>query len=164
MSGVKSNPSFWRRNIVLLVGLPVIALVWFGQREMRGRPSPPPAMDESVPARTVFDEEGSELKPPLGEATRRPRLVEFYTDSCPACKAMKPSIHALRDDYQDGALEVVLLNLSDPRNEHLASRYRLVGVPTVSLFDPTGVEVGRMQGAVSLRALRKAATQLTETP
>ncbi len=164
MSASKSKPSFWRRNIVLIVGVPIIALFWFGQREMRGRPSPPPAMDESVQSRPVFDEEGTELLPPLGEATRKPRLVEFYTDNCPACKVMRPTIHKLRDENDDGPVEVVLLNLSDPRNEHLASRYQLVGVPTVSLFDPDGAEVGRMQGVISLRALRRATDQLAAAP
>jgi thioredoxin-like negative regulator of GroEL len=77
---------------------------------------------------------------------------------------MRPAITRLQDDCAEGRVEVVLINLDDPRNQHLADRYQLRGVPTVSLLDATGSETGRLVGSSSLRVLRRAAADLAEAP
>jgi thiol-disulfide isomerase/thioredoxin len=152
-----------RRYAPTVVMVLAIGFVWFGLKEFK-TPGPPPELNTSVAVADAFNEEGDPVVPAIGAASTRPRVVEFYTENCPACRQMRPAIDRLRDDCTDGAVEVVLINLYDPRNLHLAERYQLRGVPTVSLFDATGTETGRLVGSASLRVLRRAAADLAETP
>jgi len=152
-----------RRYAPTVVMVIAVAFVWFGLKEFKS-PGPPPPVDETVAVADAYDEAGDPVVPAIGMASSKPRLVEFYTDNCPACRQMRPAIDKLREDCTDGAVEVVLINLDDPRNTHLADRYNLRGVPTVSLFDSSGAETGRLVGSASLRVLRKAAANLAETP
>ncbi len=144
-----------KRNWLPLVIFAAVGAYWAGGRELRGAQSPPP-LDESVPILAAYTSDGAELTPRIGEPTDRPRLVDFYTDQCPACRAVKPAVEQLSSDCAGGDLDVLMVNLSDERNMHLASRYRVVGVPTLSVLDTSGEEVGRMVGVVSHRALRRA--------
>ncbi len=160
-----SFAGFLKKNWTVFAAVGVIGVVWFGGRELRGRPAEPPPINDGVPAGLdAFTDDGSLIAPALGSATARPRLVEFYSDGCPACRAMRPAVERIAEDCDGGSVEVLMINLSDPRNEHLAARYALVGVPTVSMLGTDGEEVGRMQGVVSLRSLRRAAAQLAEVP
>jgi thiol-disulfide isomerase/thioredoxin len=144
-----------RRNWLPILIFVAVGVYWAGGRELRGAQEPPP-LDESVPVRASFTANGAELVPGIGAPTERPRLVDFYTDQCPACRAVKPAVERLSEECAGGDLDVVMVNLSDERNMHLAARYRVVGVPTLSVLDPSGDEVGRMVGVVSHRALRRA--------
>jgi thiol-disulfide isomerase/thioredoxin len=165
MNEPRSFARFLKKNWSVLAAVALIGGVWFGGRELRGRPSDPPPVNDDVPADlAAYTEGGGLIAPPLGATSSRPRLVEFYTDSCPACRAMRPAVERIAEDCNGGSVEVLLVNLSDPRNEHLAARYSLVGVPTVSMLGVDGAEVGRMQGIVSLRSLRRAAAQLADIP
>jgi len=152
-----------RRNWLPLALLASFGAYWFGARELKA-PQAPPELDLSVPAGTAFAAGGAEISPPLGDPTASPRVVDFFTDSCPACRTVRPAVERLGSDCSDGTVEVLMINLSDPRNEHLAARYRLVGVPTVSLIDGSGQETGRLVGTFSLRALRRATASLAGTP
>jgi len=131
----------------------------YGSRELKA-PQPPPPLDESVTVAPAYDSDGELISPPLGQATERPRVVDFFTDSCPACRTIRPAIDQLAEDCSDGTVEVLTVNLSERRNEHLAARYRVVGVPTISFLGETGQETGRLTGVASRRALRKATTEL----
>jgi len=160
----KTEPrSLIRRYTPTVLMLAAIGFVWFGLKEFK-TPGPPPDVDTTVAVADAFDEEGNPVIPAIGAASVKPRLVEFYTDNCPACRQMRPAIDRLRTDCTDGSVEIVLINLDDPRNLHLADRYQLRGVPTVSLFDASGTETGRLVGSASLRVLRRAAADLAETP
>ena len=150
-----------RRNwLVLVIGAGVLVYS-VGGRQLK-RPSEPPQMNLAVPAGPAYLADGTVLEPELGAPTERPRVVDFYTDQCPACRTIRPSVDRLADEC--GAVEVVMVNLSDRRNEHLATRYGLLGVPTISLLDAAGEETGRMVGVVGSRALQRAAGNLAGTP
>lgn len=148
--------SNWLTGVLLLAA----ALVWFGSREIRGPADPPPLLD-SVPA-TAYADDGTAVEPALGQASAAPRLVEFYTDECPACRAMRPTVERLVADAAEGGYEVLLINLSERRNEHLSARYQLRGVPTLSLLSDDGQETGRFEGVVGRRPLSRALRALVE--
>lgn len=156
------KPYGWiRRNwLVLLIGAGVLAYT-VGGRQLK-RPSEPPMLNLAVPAGPAYLADGTVIEPEIGMPTDRPRVVDFYTDQCPACRTIRPAMDELAKEC--GAVEVVMVNLSDRRNEHLATRYGLLGVPTISLLDAAGEETGRMVGIVGSGALRRAAGNLAGTP
>ncbi|MFM7087792.1 MAG: thioredoxin domain-containing protein [Cyanobium sp.] len=83
---------------------------------------------------------------PVALADGRPTLVEFYADWCEACRAMAPAMDALEQQHR-GALDVVLLNVDNPRWEAELERYEVNGIPQLELFDAAGSPVGRAIGA-----------------
>ncbi|MDP7114043.1 MAG: thioredoxin family protein [Myxococcota bacterium] len=161
MAEARSRGSWLRRNGLTVILLGAAAMVWFGGKELR-RPHEPPPLDSSVPA-TAYADDGAAVEPLLGQATPAPRLVEFYTDECSACRTMRPTVERLRGEAMGGGYELLLINLSERRNEHLAARFQLRGVPTFALIGADGAETGRFEGVVGLRPLRRAASALVET-
>ncbi len=160
MSEKPRGRSWLRRNWPSLALLAAAGLVWFGSRELRG-PKPPPALLDAVPA-TAYAEDGSVVAPALGDPSAAPRLVEFYTDECPACRAMRPTVERIVAEAPEEGYEVLLINLSEQRNEHLSARYQLRGVPTLSLLSASGEETGRFEGVVGRRPLMRSLRTLVD--
>jgi thiol-disulfide isomerase/thioredoxin len=98
---------------------------------------------------------------PVALANGRPTLVEFYADWCEACRAMAPAMDRLEQQHR-GALDVVLLNVENPRWQAEVERFEVNGIPQLELFDAAGQPVGRSIGARSageLEALTSALLQ-----
>lgn len=82
----------------------------------------------------------------------RPTLVEFYADWCEACRAMAPAMERL-EQQRRGELDVVLLNVDNPRWQAEVERFEVNGIPQLELFDAGGQPVGRSIGARSASEL-----------
>ena len=78
-----------------------------------------------------------------------PVVVDFYSDSCVACKKLAPVLGGLEDDYE-GKLEVVKVNTN--YDMELAEEYNVTANPTVLLIN-NGKEIGRRVGAASPKEL-----------
>jgi thiol-disulfide isomerase/thioredoxin len=85
-------------------------------------------------------------------ADGRPTMVEFYANWCEACRAMAPAMEAMEKQHR-GALDVVLLNVDNPRWEPELERFEVNGIPQLELFDADGRPVGRSLGARSAAEL-----------
>ena len=94
-------------------------------------------------------------------ADGRPTLVEFYADWCEACRAMAPAMDAL-ERRQRGRLDVVLLNVDNPRWQPQIEQFEVNGIPQLELFDAGGRAVGRSLGARSAAELEALTTALLE--
>jgi len=74
-------------------------------------------------------------------------VVDFYSDSCVACKRLAPVLGDLEDNYED-KLEVVKVNTNfDPE---LSEKYEVQANPTLIIIKE-GEEVGRRVGAGSYK-------------
>jgi thiol-disulfide isomerase/thioredoxin len=91
----------------------------------------------------------------------RPTLVEFYADWCEACRAMAPAMETI-EQKRRGALDVVLLNVDNPRWQPELERYAVNGIPQLELFDAGGHPVGRSIGARRPEELEALTTALVE--
>jgi thioredoxin-like negative regulator of GroEL len=91
----------------------------------------------------------------------QPTLVEFYADWCEACRTMAPAMESL-ERQRHGALNVVLLNVDNPRWQPELERYGVDGIPQLELFDAAGVDVGRSLGARSATELEALIDALVE--
>lgn len=85
---------------------------------------------------------------PVALADGRPTLVEFYADWCEACRAMAPAMEKLEQRHR-GSLDVVMLNVDNPRWQPEVDQYAVNGIPQLELFDAAGQPVGRSLGARS---------------
>ena len=71
------------------------------------------------------------LDPQTALTNGRPTLIEFYADWCQVCREMAPSMLDLEMRSRD-RLDVVLVNVDNPRWQDLVDRYDVNGIPPVS--------------------------------
>jgi len=99
-------------------------------------------------------------------ADGRPTVVEFYADWCEACRSMAPAMERI-ERQQRGRMDVVLLNVDNPRWQPELERYDVNGIPQLEFFDAAGAPVGRSIGSRSgaeLEALSSALVDGTALP
>ena len=77
--------------------------------------------------------------------SKLPVVVDFYSDSCIACKKLAPVLGDIEDNYE-GKIEVVKVNTNF--DVELAEEYGVMSNPTVILFKD-GKEADRRTGAAS---------------
>ncbi len=94
-------------------------------------------------------------------ADGRPTLVEFYADWCEACRTMAPAMETIERQRHE-QMDVVLLNVDNPRWQPELERYEVNGIPQLEFFDATGSSVGRSIGARSGTELEALTTALVD--
>ena len=94
-------------------------------------------------------------------ASGRPTIVEFYADWCEACRSMAPALDAV-ESRQHERLNVVLLNVDNPRWQPEIDRYAVNGIPHLELFNSSGAAVGRSIGVRSRPELDSLAAALID--
>jgi len=90
-----------------------------------------------------------------------PVMVELYAKDCSICKRMKPVVDELINQCDQNGVRVAAIDVSEQQNAKLASKYRLVGVPTFLFLDPSGKEVARLVGEQTPTTLRQGLAALT---
>jgi thioredoxin 1 len=80
-------------------------------------------------------------------AVARPQLLEFWASWCGTCRAMEPTVAALKKRWGD-RIEVRIVDVDDPKNAELLRRYRIPGTAIFVLLDRDGREVFRESGQV----------------
>ena len=66
-----------------------------------------------------------------------PVLVDFYADWCGPCHAIAPTIEALSGEF-GGKVKFVKVDVD--ANQEVASRYEIMSIPTIMLFEKGQVE------------------------
>jgi thiol:disulfide interchange protein DsbD len=91
---------------------------------------------------------------------RRPLLVDFGAEWCAACKELTKYTFADERVREEGArfvaLQVDATDDEDPRIEAVKGKYKVVGLPTVVLFDAEGNEVKRFNEFVEAPVMLEA--------
>ena len=82
------------------------------------------------------------LEPEVALSNGRPTMIEFYADWCQVCREMAPAMLQL-ERAQANRLDVVMVNVDNPRWQDLVDRYDVNGIPQLNLFDAEGEAVGR---------------------
>ena len=89
----------------------------------------------------------------LVQPATRPVLLEIYSNYCIACLRAEPVVDSLQAEWGD-SVEVVRLNIHEPRSSELAARFNFQFTPTFILFTPDGEEVWRQVGGIDAAAVR----------
>ncbi len=78
----------------------------------------------------------------------KPTLADFGWKICIPCKAMKPILEEMAVEYGD-RVNVLIVEVYDPAQEKLVTRYGIKSIPTQVFFDANGNEVSRHIGYIS---------------
>ena len=79
----------------------------------------------------------------------KPVLVDFYADWCGPCKMMTPILKQVKDNLGQ---RVSVIKIDVDKNQQLAAKYQVRGVPTLMLFK-NGQLLWRQSGVVQKREL-----------
>ncbi len=74
----------------------------------------------------------------------KPVLIDFYADWCGPCKMMSPVLKQVKDNLGE---RVTIIKIDVDKNQELASKYQVRGVPTLMLFK-NGKQLWRQSGVL----------------
>tara|TARA_Y100001968_G_scaffold207103_1_gene190308 strand:- start:237 stop:815 length:579 start_codon:yes stop_codon:yes gene_type:complete len=77
------------------------------------------------------------LLPENALSNGKPTVFEFYAEWCEACKEMAPDMLNLQKENEK-KVDVVLLNVDNPRWNDLIDEYDVNGIPKLIFFDNKG--------------------------
>lgn len=79
----------------------------------------------------------------------KPVLIDFYAEWCGPCKMMSPILKQVKDSLGDS---VSILKVDVDKNQSLAAKYQVRGVPTLILFK-NGKQLWRQSGVLQKEEL-----------
>ena len=75
----------------------------------------------------------------------KPVLIDFFAEWCGPCKTMSPILKQVKDKLGN---DISVIKVDVDKNQSLASRYQVRGVPTLILFKK-GKQLWRQSGVLS---------------
>ncbi|SHE78603.1 thioredoxin family protein [Clostridium fallax] len=91
-------------------------------------------------------EEAKEMKEPM--------VLYFTSDSCFACKIIKPTLVDIQKEYKN-KLNIVSISLDDPNNYFIANLYNVRVTPTLVYLNEEKEYVTKSEGAISHSEIAK---------
>jgi len=80
-----------------------------------------------------------------GSTTTTPLLLDCYATWCGPCQLLQGQLKEVAADMQD---RVRIVKMDTDKNQEMASQLRVQGLPTIVLFDASGKELDRIEGAL----------------
>ena len=78
-------------------------------------------------------------------------MIDFWAAWCGPCRMISPTVEELAKEY-GAKLKVLKLNTDD--NSEIASRYKIMGIPTIMFFK-SGAKVDQIVGVVPKQQLKE---------
>jgi thioredoxin 1 len=87
--------------------------------------------------------------------SEKPVLIDFFATWCGPCKTLAPILKQVKDNLGE---RITILKIDVDKNQQLASKYQVRGVPTMILFQ-NGVQLWRQSGVLSKEEIVKIIIQ-----
>ena len=89
--------------------------------------------------------------------SEKPVLIDFFATWCGPCKMLAPILKEVKDSLGD---RISILKIDVDKNQELASKYQVRGVPTMVLYQ-NGKQLWRQSGVLSKDQILKTILEKT---
>lgn len=83
--------------------------------------------------------------------SEKPVLIDFFATWCGPCKMLAPVLKEVKDSLGE---RITIIKIDVDKNQQLASKYQVRGVPTMILFQK-GKQLWRQSGVLSKEEIIK---------
>ncbi|HAH55431.1 MAG TPA: thioredoxin [Flavobacterium sp.] len=83
--------------------------------------------------------------------SEKPVLIDFFATWCGPCQTLAPILKQVKDNLGE---RITIIKIDVDKNEQLASKYQVRGVPTMILFQ-NGKQMWRQSGVLSKEEIIK---------
>lgn len=87
----------------------------------------------------------------------KPVLVDFYATWCGPCQMLAPVLKQVKDNLGD---RIKIIKIDVDKNQNLASKYQVRGVPTMLLFQE-GKQLWKQSGVLSKEEITRIILEKT---
>jgi thioredoxin 1 len=86
-------------------------------------------------------------------------MIDFWAAWCGPCRMISPTVEELSKEYS-GKIKVLKLNTDE--NSDIASRYQVMGIPTIMFFKD-GIKIDQIVGVVPKQLLKSKIESFLDT-
>lgn len=104
----------------------------------------------SAPAKASVASEAMVTEPVAAQpqAVAKPKMLEFGSKQCKACKAMEPVMESLKKSHSE-VFDIEFIDVWLPENQLFAKSHNISTIPTQVFLDSAGKELSRNTGFFS---------------